>query len=137
MTRRSLFRAAAVAPLVPLVASAVPVAPPAPPAPLVSRRQTFLRGDLVRVNGDPRTRSLLGSEGELAIVVGSYADQFGDHWSCGYEGLCKDPQQHEVYTLRFPKIRTVSWFDAKDLTLVEPRNLERLDILDRAGPVRR
>lgn len=90
-------------------------------------KQTFVRGDLVKVSDVfPDDMSHFRGRGELAIVVGSYADQYGE-------------ASRETYTLSFPVLEgkhyngTISWYDPDLLTMVEPRNMERLDFLDGLG----
>lgn len=78
--------------------------------------QTFSRGDIVKVadyypwirQGGKIIAHMTG-HGELAVVVGSYKDQY----SWGNEA------DRKVYTLEFEKHGRVSWYDEEYLTLVE------------------
>lgn len=84
----------------------------------MSRRrsnQTFQQNDLVRVakyypwirQGNKILSHQIG-HGELAVIVGSYYDQYGG-----------GKADHEQYTLVFKKHGRVSWYDGDKLTLVE------------------
>lgn len=81
--------------------------------------QTFSKGDIVKVADDypwitqggnpPKVIAYKPGYGELAIVVGSYTDQYA--WG-GKDG-------RKRYTLQFEKHGKMSWYDEKYLTLVE------------------
>lgn len=87
-------------------------------------KQKFVRGDLVKVaDVFPQNMSHFQGRGDLAIVAGSHADQYGSSI------------RHE-YSLFFPPLEgnsyngKASWYSEDLLAMVEPRNMERLDILD-------
>lgn len=98
------------------------------------KQQKFTRGDTVNVALDPEDPERYGTN-EVAIVVGSYADQFG---GCGFYKCTEDEvcHQHSTYTLMFPKIQgsvysgKISWFDEEHLSFVSARSKETLDLLD-------
>lgn len=119
-----------------LAARLLPIYPIERKRPIERSRQVFMRGDLVHCAGDfPSNMEHFEGRGEVAIVAGSYVDRYG---GCVCEREGDRCHAHRSYSLVFPTINgklynsTISWYDEHLLTLLEPRNLERLDILD--GP---
>lgn len=74
--------------------------------------QKFRPGDMVRVAAalGPTMDHFPGA-GERAIVIGSYADQYGAH---NY-----GEQWEPEYTLKFKDYGPVSWYRESQLTLIE------------------
>lgn len=106
-------------------------------APTPDRKQTFVRGDVVRVArpAEDETTHYHEGLGELAIVCGSYTDQYGPGHEHVREGKC-DCYTCSTYTLFFPELRgqpynsSISWFNEEQLEFVEARSLRTLDLLD-------
>jgi hypothetical protein len=74
--------------------------------------QNFHRGDLVMVKGGHR-------DGE-ALVIGSYADQYGPG---GY-------RPHETYTLLFTDDGSeISWFDDEQLTMIRQAEKDAITVV--------
>lgn len=81
--------------------------------------QKFFLGDLVMLGGRECPWHDAGckcGEPRKAIVIHSYAEQYGD-----------SPNGTEEFSLfLFDENQEISWFNAKDMTLIEP---DRLDLL--------
>ncbi len=85
----------------------------------MTRHQKFSHGDIVLVrknlpwfefvakDGSTQTVYKTG-HGERAQVVGSYKDQFDG-----------GRREASIYTLRFKRHGKISWYEEKDLTLIE------------------
>ena len=76
--------------------------------------QKFKKGDLVRVTKDLGPHMSYFPRDCGAIVIGSYADQFGG-------SDCKN------YTLYLNGIGECSWYDEWQLTLIESGKLDKLE----------
>lgn len=77
--------------------------------------QKFHNGDLVHIVANPGS-SMAHFESDVdAIVIGSYADQYGG-------------SNHDSYTVRIKNGGEVSWYDERQLELIEPN---RSDLLQR------
>lgn len=99
-----------------------------PPVPKREGHQKFLRGDLVRLSTEfPKNMAHFGGRGKMAVVVGPYTDQYG------YCTHTEDCRHCSTYTLLFEDEGRVSWYGEGLLTMVSPRNMERLDLLDKAA----
>ncbi len=80
----------------------------------MSTKQKFERGDVVRIAKDlGRTMSHFPSD-KIAVVMGSYKDQYGGN-------------NTRDYTLNVKGIGECSWYEEHQLTLVESGNFPKFN----------